>query len=120
VGVVTDSRLNRASDRGVAGIRSAGTAGVAVGSMAATPGLAPGTRVQLRDGARLKGTVMPYQPAYSPGLLGLFPVRLDNRIWQTCDATDVLVLAPPKEADQCARAGRAQRSNDAVESVERR
>jgi hypothetical protein len=88
--------------------------------MAATPGLAPGTRVQLREGARLKGTVMPYQPADSPGRLGLFPVQLDNWIWQTCDATDVLVLAPPKETDQGARAGRARRSSDAVESVERR
>ncbi len=102
------------------GIRSAGISGVAVGGMAARPGLAPGTRVQLRDGARLKGTVMQYQPAHSPGLLGLFPVQLDNWIWQTCDATDVLVLAPPKETDQCAREGRAQRSNDAVESAERR
>ena len=102
------------------GIRSAGIAGVTVGGMAATPGLAPGTRVQLREGARLKGTVMPYQPAHSPGRLGLFPVQLDNWIWQTCDATDVLVLAPPKQTDQCARAGRAQRNNDAVESVERR
>jgi hypothetical protein len=50
----------------------------------------------------------------------MFPVRLDNWIWQTCDATDVLVLAPPKETDQCARAGRAQRSNDSLESAERR
>jgi hypothetical protein len=104
----------------VGGIRSAGISGVAVGGMAATPGLAPGTRVQLREGARLKGTVMSYQPADSPSLLGLFPVRLDNWIWQTCDATDVLVLAPPKETDQCSRAGRAQRNSDAVENVERR
>jgi hypothetical protein len=104
----------------VVGIRSAGIAGVTVGHMAATPGLAPGTRVQLRDGARLKGTVMPYQPAHSPGLLGLFPVQLDNWIWQTCDATDVLVLAPPKQTDQGTRAGRAQRSNDGAESAERR
>jgi hypothetical protein len=104
----------------VVGIRSAGIACVAVGGMAATPGLAPGTRVQLREGARLEGIVMPYQPAYLPGLLGLFPVRLDNWIWQTCDATDVLVLAPPKETDQGTRAGRAQRSNDGAESAERR
>jgi hypothetical protein len=104
----------------VVGIRSTEIAGVAVGRMAATPGLVPGTRVQLREGARLKGTVMPYQPADSPGLLGLFPVQLDNWIWQTCDATDVLVLAPPKETDQGARAGRAQRNSDAVDSVERR
>jgi hypothetical protein len=104
----------------VVGIRSIGIVGVAVERMAATPGLAPGTRVQLRDGARLKGTVMPYQPAYLPGLLGLFPVRLDNWIWQTCDVTDVLVLAPPKQTDQGTRAGRAQRSNNVVESAERR
>ena len=102
------------------GIRSTGIAGVTVGRMAATPGLAPGTRVQLREGARLKGTVMPYQPMHSPGRLGLFPVQLDNWIWQTCDATDVLVVAPPKQTDQGARAGRAQRSNDSVESGERR
>jgi hypothetical protein len=101
-------------------VRSAGISGVAVGRMAARSGLAPGTRVQLRDESRLKGTVMPYQPAHSPGLLGLFPVQLDNWIWQTCDATDVLVLAPPKETDQGARAGWAQRGNDAVESAERR
>jgi hypothetical protein len=63
---------------------------------------------------------MPYQPAHSPGLLGLFPVQLDNWIWQTCDATDVLVLASPKETNQCTRAKRAQRSNDAVESTERK
>ena len=105
---------------GGGGIRSAGIACVAVGRMAARPGLAPGTRVQLREGARLKGTVMPYQPAYLPGLLGLFPVRLDNGIWQTCDATDVRVLAPPTETDQCARAGRAQRRNDGTESVKGR
>jgi hypothetical protein len=104
----------------VVGIRSTGMSGVAVGGMAATPGLAPGTRVQLREGTRLKGTVMPYQPAHSPGRLGLFPVQLDNWIWQTCDATDVLVLAPPKETDQCSRAGRAQRNSDAVDSEERR
>jgi len=64
--------------------------------------------------------VMRYQPAYLPGLLGLFPVQLDNGIWQTCSATDVVVLAPPKQTGQCTRAGRAQRSDDVVESVERR
>jgi hypothetical protein len=63
---------------------------------------------------------MPYQPAYLPGLLGLFPVRLDNWIWQTCDVTDVRVLAPPTKTDQCARAGRAQRSNVGAERAERR
>ena len=102
------------------GIRSTGIASVTVGRTAATSGLAPGTRVQLRDGARSKGIVMPYQSAHLPGLLGLFPVQLDNRIWQTCDATDVMVLAPPKETDQCARAGRTRRNNDSVESAERR
>ncbi len=102
------------------GIRSTGIVGVAVGRMAATPGLVPGTRVQLRAGNRLKGTVMPYQPMHSPGLLGLFPVQLDNWIWQTCDATDVLVLAPPKQTDQGTRAGWAQRSDHGAESAERR
>ena len=60
----------------------------------ATPGLPVGTRVQLRVGARLKGTVMSYQRECLPGLLGLFPVRLDNAIWQTCHADDVIVLSP--------------------------
>ncbi|MGH3694319.1 MAG: hypothetical protein ACRES5_19015 [Pseudomonas sp.] len=40
---------------------------------------------------------MSYQREFLPGLLGLFPVRLDNAIWQTCHATDVIVLAPSKE-----------------------
>jgi hypothetical protein len=60
-------------------------------------GLPAGTRVQMRSRAWLKGTVMPYEPEYSHGR---FPVRLDNCIWQTCNASDVIVLAPPKEADQ--------------------
>jgi hypothetical protein len=63
---------------------------------------------------------MSYQSGHSPGLLGLFPVQLDNWIWQTCDATDVLVLAPPKETDLCARVGLPQRNNDSIESGERR
>lgn len=61
------------------------------------PGLPVGTRVQLKEGARLKGTVMSYQRGCTPGLLGLFPVRLDNTIWQTCHASDVIVLAPSQE-----------------------
>jgi hypothetical protein len=56
------------------------------------PGLPPGTRVQLKYGAKLKGRVMGYQPDCSMGLQGLFPVRLDNTIWQTCTASDVTVL----------------------------
>jgi hypothetical protein len=60
------------------------------------PGLAAGTRVQMRNGAGQKGTVMPYEPEYSHGR---FPVRLDNHIWQTCNASDVIVLALPKEDD---------------------
>jgi hypothetical protein len=32
---------------------------------------------------------MPYQPEYSHGL---FPVRLDNGIWQKCHVSDVIVL----------------------------
>jgi hypothetical protein len=119
VGTVANPHGNRTSDW-CGQYPIAGIAGVTVAGTAATRGLAPGTRVQLRDGARLKGTVMPYQPAHSPGLLGLFPVQLDNWIWQTCDATDVLVLAPPKETDQGTRAGRVHRCPDAVESAERR
>jgi hypothetical protein len=40
---------------------------------------------------------MPYEPEYSRGR---FPVRLDSGIWQTCHASDVIVLALPEEADQ--------------------
>ena len=60
--------------------------------MTTDPGLPPGTRVQLKDGVRHKGTVMPNMRETSLGLLGLFPVRLDNWIWQTCNASDVIVL----------------------------
>jgi hypothetical protein len=38
---------------------------------------------------------MSYTHGGSPARLGLFPVRLDNAIWQTCDTNDVTVLAPP-------------------------
>jgi hypothetical protein len=55
----------------------------------------PGTRVQLIDGAKHKGTVMPYTASCSPCLLGLFPVRLDNAIWQICGTSDVIILTPP-------------------------
>lgn len=68
----------------------------------ATRGLPVGTRVQLRDEARLKGTVISYHPEYSMGSLGLFSVRLDNAIWQICDASDVIVLAPSKETPSVA------------------
>ena len=57
------------------------------------PGLPVGTRVQLQDGRQLTGIVMPYRSDFLPGLLGLFPVQLSNGIWQTCDITDVVVLA---------------------------
>jgi hypothetical protein len=60
-------------------------------------GLPPGTRVQLKGAAQLTGTVMSYQRECVPGWLGLFPVRLDNTIWQTCHAGDVIVLALPQE-----------------------
>ena len=60
-------------------------------------GLPAGTRVQVKSGAQQTGTVMPHEPEYSHGL---FPVRLDDGIWQIFDATDVVVLAPPKEARQ--------------------
>jgi hypothetical protein len=62
--------------------------------MTVEAGLPPGTRVQLKDGAKQKGTVMPYMRECSQGLLGLFPVRLDNCIWQICNASDVIVLKP--------------------------
>jgi hypothetical protein len=62
--------------------------------MTVEAGLPPGTRVQLKDGAKQNGTVMPYMRECSQGLLGLFPVRLDNCIWQTCNASDVIVLKP--------------------------
>jgi hypothetical protein len=61
------------------------------------PGLPAGTRVQLKSGAQHTGTVMSYQRECVPGWLGLFPVRLDNDIWQTCHASDVLVLASAPE-----------------------
>ncbi len=38
---------------------------------------------------------MPYEPEHSHGL---FPVRLDDGIWQKCHASDVIVLAQPKKA----------------------
>jgi hypothetical protein len=70
------------------------------------PGLPPGTRVQLRDGAKLTGTVMPYARECSQGLLGLFPVRLDNCIWRICHASNVIVNtteASPSASEQCPR-----------------
>ena len=69
---------------------------LAVGCVGA-PGLPAGTRVQLTGGAQLTGTVMSYQQECVPGWLGLFPVRLDNAIWQTCHAGDVIVLASAQE-----------------------
>jgi hypothetical protein len=59
--------------------------------------LPAGTRVQLKGAAQLTGTVMTYQRECVPGWLGLFPVRLDNAIWQTCHAGDVIVLNVPQE-----------------------
>jgi len=70
---------------------------LAVGGLGA-PGLPPGTRVQLKGAAQLRGTVMPYQQECVPGWLGLFPVRLDNAIWQTCQASEVIVLASVQKA----------------------
>ena len=69
---------------------------LAVGCVDA-PGLPAGTRVQLKTAAQLTGTVMAYQRECVPGWLGLFPVRLDNDIWQTCHASDVIVLASAPE-----------------------
>jgi hypothetical protein len=65
---------------------------LAAGGLSA-PGLPAGTRVRLKGGNQLTGTVMAYQRECVPGWLGLFPVRLDNAIWQTCHTTDVIVLA---------------------------
>jgi hypothetical protein len=62
--------------------------------MTTDPGLPPGTRVQLKDGVRHKGTVMPYMRECSQGLLGFFPIRLDNAIWWICKASDVILLEP--------------------------
>ena len=62
--------------------------------MTAKPGLPPGTRVKLTYGAKHKGTVMPYMRETSIGLLGLFPVRLDNWIWQTGDTSELRVVEP--------------------------
>src|SRR5205085_5560573 len=68
------------------------------------PGLPAGTRVQLKGAAQLTGTVMSYQRECVQGWMGLFSVRMDNAIWQTCHAGDVIVLgsaqefAPNKEA----------------------
>jgi hypothetical protein len=73
---------------------------IATGRAAEARPLPPGTRVQLKDGAKHKGTVMPYTPDCSPSLLGLFPVRLYTAIWQICDASDVIVLPPPTQVDQ--------------------
>ncbi|HEV7452399.1 MAG TPA: hypothetical protein VGO16_13630 [Pseudonocardiaceae bacterium] len=60
-------------------------------------GLPAGTRVRVKSGAQQTGTVMPHEPEYSHGL---FPVRLDDGIWQIFAASDVVVLAPPKQAGQ--------------------
>jgi hypothetical protein len=60
-------------------------------------GLPAGTRVRVKGGAQQTGTVMPHEPQHSRGL---FPVRLDDGIWQIFDANDVVVLAPPKQSDQ--------------------
>jgi hypothetical protein len=74
---------------------SAGVRDVTAGGSGHTvSGLPSGTRVRLREGARLAGMVMSYERGCSPDLLGLFPVRLDNGIWKTCRASDVIVLAP--------------------------
>jgi hypothetical protein len=61
---------------------------------AVVPGLPVGTRVQLKEGVQHTGTVMPYMPDTSQGMLGLFPVRLDNGFWQICNAHDVTMLKP--------------------------
>jgi hypothetical protein len=67
------------------------------GGCLSAPGLPAGTRVQLKGAAQLTGTVMAYQRECVPGWLGLFPIRLDNAIWQTCHADDVIVLTFSQE-----------------------
>lgn len=62
-----------------------------------SPGLPVGTRVRIRGGAQRTGTVMLYEQEHSRGT---FPVKLDDGIWQIFNASDVIVLAPPKKADQ--------------------
>lgn len=59
----------------------------------ASAGLPIGTRVQRRGtGRRTRtGVVMHYEPEHSRGT---FPVRWDSGIWEKCDASDVIVLAP--------------------------
>ena len=57
--------------------------------MTAESELLPSTRVQLRNGAKQKGIVMPYMRECSQCLFGLFPVRLDTCIWQICHTNDV-------------------------------
>jgi hypothetical protein len=47
------------------------------------------------------GTVMAYTPRQSPAWRDLFPVRLDNWIWQLCHTDDITVLtSPPTQVDQ--------------------
>jgi hypothetical protein len=67
---------------------------VITGGMPAEAGLRPHTRVQLKYDAKQKGTVMPYMRECSQGLLGFFPIRLDNAIWWICKASDVILLEP--------------------------
>jgi hypothetical protein len=60
----------------------------------------PGTRVQLNNGTKHQGIVMPYTPRESPAWRDLFPVRLDNWIWQICGTDDITVIAPPTQTNQ--------------------
>lgn len=54
-------------------------------------GLPIGTRVRRRSDVRFErlGTVAHHQPQYSEGR---FPVCFDDGVWETHDATDVVVL----------------------------
>lgn len=69
-------------------------------------GLPAGTRVQMKSRAGQKGTVMVYEPGYSRGL---FPVRLDDGIWQKCHASDVIVLGPAEGSRLVSAAPRTRR-----------
>ncbi len=80
--------------------------GVMVTGTGTDGGLPAGTRVQMRGRAGQQGTVMVYEPEYSRGL---FPVRLDDGIWQICDASDVIVLDTTERSRSVERSPRKRR-----------
>lgn len=46
---------------------------------------------------------MSYRLEYAPGRWGLFPVRRDDGIWQTCDLSGVTVRPRPRETAEAER-----------------